>query len=135
MDCITFFFGISIIFMGIAWIVNSRREKILDEKISIALKNNNFSEYNELIKQRYGNKNRYSNNNYESDLDYFEAIFILDAAEQGIFFPNGHRVFERLGNNNIVNSDNYDDYDEEYYDGDYADYEEDLEHSDHWGLG
>jgi hypothetical protein len=134
--CITLFFGVIIIIIGIGTSIDWIRGKILDKRIAKALKRGDYIEYSRLVNFRNIKENqlRQAQSNLTSDQDYIEGMFILDAAEQGVFFPTGHEVFERMGDQSTDNYENYDDF---YYDEDYY-YEEDYDdpqHADHWGLG
>lgn len=75
-----------------------------------------------------------SQENLPSDLDYLEAMVILGMAEDGVFLPDGHQVFERIASGNQDVSDDYEDYHYDDYD-DVHDQYSDSEYSDHWGLG
>ena len=138
MDCFTLIFASLIIIVGISEGIAKIRGKNLNKRISEALKKGDIHEYAKLINLRDKNEYQYqnANENYPSDMDYFEAMFILDAAEQGVFFPNGHEVFERLDNRHIEHYEEFDDSfnDYEYYD-DYYDEHDGPELDDHWGLG
>lgn len=55
--------------------------------------------------------------NFPSDLDYLEAMVILNMAEDGYFLTDGHQVFERLDN---INQERYDENEDiSYYDDDF----------------
>jgi hypothetical protein len=121
--------------MGIAQAIDWIKEKSFEKQINEAIKEGNFCEYTRLVNLRNerDNKLKQAQENYPTDLDYYDAMIVLDAAENGIFFPNAHEVFEKLDNRNIDNYDEYE-YESDYYDEYYDDYNE-SEYSDHWGLG
>jgi len=133
MECFTFIILGFILIMGITQAMDWLKGKNLDKQISEALENGNLSEYFRLVNLRNKRENKLqgAQGNYPTDQDYLEAIFVLDAAENGIFFPDGHQVFERLDKRN---PEHYPAYEEEYYEEYYDEYDE-SEYSDHWGLG
>jgi hypothetical protein len=133
MECFTFIILGFILFMGIAQVFDWIKGKNLDKQISEALENGNLSEYFRLVnlKNVKDNKLQGAQGNYPTDLDYLEAMIVLDAAENGVFFPEGQQVFERLDNRN---PEYYPEYEDEYYEEYYDEYDE-GEYSDHWGLG
>ena len=135
MECFTFIIFGFILIMGIAQAIDWIKEKSIEKQINEAIKEGNFCEYTRLVNLRNerDNKLKQAQENYPTDLDYYDAMIVLDAAENGIFFPNGHEVFEKLDNRNIDNYDEYE-YESDYYDEYYDDYNE-SEYSDHWGLG
>lgn len=62
------------------------------------------------------------------DQKFWEALIVLDAAEQGFFWPGGERVFEALDKPEMESyrySDDWQDYDD--YDDDYDDDRNDCE--------
>lgn len=66
------------------------------------------------------------------DQKYWEALIVLDAAEQGFFWPGGERVFEALDKPETESyryTDDWQDYDDYYddYDDDYDDDRDDCE--------
>jgi hypothetical protein len=58
-------------------------------------------------------------------------MIVLDAAEHGIFTPNGHMVFDRM---NGLDGDSTAEYELDNFDQ-YNDEIDQGEYSDHWGLG
>lgn len=118
MDCISFFFIGLIVLIGISQSIDWIREKMLDNKISSVASKGELSEYRRLLGIRHKRVANISqaNNNSQSDLDYIEAMVVLDAAENGVFFPNGHKVFERLDKRNYYDDIDY--FDEDFYDED-----------------
>lgn len=125
MDCISFFFIGLIVLIGILQSIDWIREKMLDNKISSAASKGELSEYRRLLGIRHKRVTNISqaNNNSQSDLDYIEAMVVLDAAENGVFFPDGHKVFERLDKRNYYDDmetfiDDMDYFDEDFYDED-----------------
>ena len=75
-----------------------------------------------------------SEDNFPTDLDYLEAMVILGMAEDGVFLPDGHQVFERIASGNQDDPGDYEDYHYDDYDDGHDQYS-DSEYSDHWGLG
>jgi hypothetical protein len=138
MDCFTILFASLFLIVGIAQGIDWIRKNNLNNRISEALENGKFDEYIRLVNLREKKEITYQNEigSYPPDTDYIEALFILDAAEHGVFFPHGHEVFERLDNRNFENyeeiDDNYNEY--KFYD-DYYDEQDDPDLDEHWGLG
>ena len=124
MECFTFLFMGLIIITGAAQFIDWLKRRRMRNQFNIAENSWKSNEYADQ-QMRSG----------PSDLDYLQAIVLLEMAEDGFFLPDGQRVFERLDNPDQYRQGQFNDstcYEDEYYD-DY--YDEDSEYSDHWGLG
>ena len=132
MECFTFIIFGFLLIMGIAQAIDWIKEKSFEKQINEAIKDGNFNEYTRMVNLRNERENKLKRAQgiYPTDLDYYDAMIVLDAAENGIFSPNAHEVFEKLDNRNIDNYDEYE-YESDYYDEFY----DESEYSDHWGLG
>ena len=133
MECFTILFLGIIMIIGVAQLVKRSNDRNLQKQIKAAVKRGDYVEYIRLsnLRNKRENKLQGAQGNYPTDLDYLEAMIVLDAAENGIFFPGGHQVFERLDRRN---PEKYPEYEDEYYEEYYDEYDE-SEYSDHWGLG
>jgi len=133
MDCVTFlFFGI-IVVVGISQLIEKKKTNRFQQQIMEAYRNGDYAEILRLTNERdrrAGGANQ-AGRNSPGNLDYLEAMIVLDAAEHGIFTPNGNIVFDRMnGQDGDSTAENEPDYFDQYYD------EIDQgEYSDHWGLG
>ena len=133
MECFTILFLGILSIIGVAQLVKRSNDRNLQKQIKAAVKRGDYVECIRLsnLRNRRNDKLQGAKGNYPSDLDYLEAMIVLDAAENGVFFPDGHQVFERLDNRN---PEHYPEYEQEYYEESYDEYDE-GEYSDHWGLG
>jgi hypothetical protein len=124
-ECIVGFFAL---FIGIAVIVGfiqNENDKDIDHRITIALNKLDSGEFSRLsaIKRDRELRRQQSQFIAQENQRYLEAIFVLDAAEQGVFFPDGGEVFYRLddnyNNDTSNNENNYYDDDDGYAGEDY----------------
>ncbi|MFL7893120.1 MAG: hypothetical protein ACK2UE_04935 [Anaerolineales bacterium] len=98
------FLGI-IAVLGISQLIEKNKANRFQQQIREAYRNGNDAEIlrltNERDRKTAGIKK--ARGNTPEDLDYLEAMIVLDAAEHGVFTPDGHQVFERMNGHEAVN--------------------------------
>lgn len=107
-------FGLLLILIFVLWEIDRIIQRSIDRRIDRASREGNFDELTKLIqiKIKRQRKQRDAASRTEMDQRYLEALLILDAAENGVFLPDGERYFEALDQPEYREYD-YDDYGDE----------------------
>ena len=130
MECI---FALFILLLGAVWALDQYSKKNLDRRIDRASREGRAEELSCLIqiKIERQRKEMEAASQVEANRRYFDALLVLDAAENGVFLPDGERYFEALDQQDYHDF-GYEEFgdDSHYYDDGY---DPRLESEDHWG--
>jgi hypothetical protein len=130
------FFFVLMLIAWVVWLVNKLQEVSLDAKIGQAYKDQNWTEWNQLIevKKEHEKKKRDAERVGQANQTYIDGIAALDAAKDGFFYQEGYQAVRNADLAMSWNDDRSED-DDFQYDDDWHAYEppDEGEGADHWG--